>query len=138
MGDLIGDVFLALVLPLVMIWLPSQILGVWRGKKPVHPIFGLFIDKDAGIRMFEVTERNLPAFGTALFCLAGSVELVIIVRLLKPLGYSVLFDPLLTLAFLLGILGPLFGLMSGTIYWLGLPRSLIPPGQREETPSSTD
>lgn len=134
MASILGELFIAAVLVPPLIWLPVRIRGVWRGEKPVPPL--PIRDHFLGVKVFELTKRNFPAWGISVFLGIGVIHLGVVAKILRPMGYITLFrshTPLFYLICLMGSGSLLFGLLTLPVHWFGRPKSLIPPAQREET-----
>lgn len=122
-----------------MLWLPLRIRAVWRGEKSAPPIPIRKRDRYfLGYHVFDVNDRNFPMFGSMLFSMGGFALFLGAATVLKSMGGSPLTRPLRNVGLAMLILAFLFGLFAQLIFTVGRPKSLIPPGQREETPSSTD
>lgn len=117
---------LAVVLLVPLIWLLSRIRGVWRGDTPAPPI-------PFRTRGYSITARNFPMVGAAVCCLLCAFEVGFLSFVFKIPGDPdtsialALFLPLIVLFVLLIFI-------AVAIDWIGRPKSLIPPSQREEHP----
>lgn len=126
--DILNITVIALSL-IVLLWLPFRIVGVWRGNRAIPPI-------PFRPRGYEITRRNFPALGMAVFSIAGAIFMSRVNMVLISNAYlgkiDVLFLALIIFAGLLGIMGVLFAIMTVTIGWFERPRFLIPPSLREK------
>lgn len=130
-NSLLGSAIVAVLGLAAMLWLPSRIRSVWHGERSAPWLPIRTTDRFLGQKVFEVTDRNFPAFGTAMLCMGGFAFCLGASSLVRLLGFPGLQQPIVMLGVTLLPVGLGFAFIAGLIHWIGSPVFLIPPALRE-------
>ncbi len=136
MASLMGSAIVLVIGFLALLWVPVRVRAVWNGKKSAPPI--PIRKRSYHIVDFDVTDRNFPMVGAALFCLAAFAFLLGAGGVVGSMGSSSLSEPLTTGS--AAMMGPafLFAITAQVIYSFDRPQLLVPPHLRGEYEADAD
>lgn len=131
MASLIGSAIVLTIGFLAMLWLPLRIRAVWNGERSAPPI--PISKRSYHIVDFNVTDRNFPMVGAAMFSLAVFGFLMGTGGVLESVGPATLSQQLITGG--VGMMAPafLFAITAQVIYSFDRPQFLVPPHFRGES-----
>lgn len=127
MASLIGSAIIVVVALLALLWLPLRIRAVWNGEKSAPPI--PIRKRSYHIVDFDVTDRNFPVFGLALFFLGLFGFLFGLGGVFESQGVS---TPLTGAGAAMMVPTILIALVAQAVHSTGRPQFLVPPHLRGE------
>lgn len=130
MASLIGSAIVLMIGLLALLWLPVRIRAVWNGEKSAPPL--PIRKRSYHIADFDVTDRNFPMIGAALFCLAAFGFLMGAGGVIGSMGSSTLSEQLTAGSAAMMAPTILFAIMAQVIYSFDRPQFLVPPHLRGE------